>query len=69
MSDYTYIAPEIQYTASDWQRVLDLTTQPKRLIICEKDPIQLVSIVIEQLSHNELKVFVDELVYRTKLFF
>ncbi len=69
MSDYTYIAPEIQYIASDWQRVLDLTTQPKRLIISPIDPILLVDTIIQQLNQEQLKVFVNELVYRTKLFF
>lgn len=63
------VEPEKTVDAQDWQRVLNLTVQPKRMIICECDPILLVDAVIEQMPHDKLKTFVDELIYRTKLFF
>jgi len=60
---------EVSPEAQDWQHILELTKQPTRVFICQQDPILMVDAVVQQLSQAELEVFVNELVYRTKLFF
>jgi hypothetical protein len=60
---------EVSPDAQDWQYILELTKQPTRVFICIEDPLTMVDALIEQLSHDKLKLLVDELVYRTKLFF
>lgn len=60
---------EVSPDAQDWQQILQLTQQPTRVFICVEDPLMMVDALIEQLSHDNLKTLVDELVYRTKLFF
>ncbi len=60
---------EVSPEAQDWQHILELTKQPTRVFICIEDPLTMVDALIEQLSHDKLKTLVDELVYRTKLFF
>lgn len=79
MSDYTYLPAETTQPASqileitpdaeDWRHVLELTKSPKRVFISVADPIMMVDAAIEQLTPEQLKTFVDELVWRTKLFF
>jgi len=60
---------EVSPEAQDWRYILQLTKQPTRVFICIEDPILMVDAVVQQLSQAELEVFVNELVYRTKLFF
>ena len=60
---------EVSPDAQDWKYILELTKQPTRVFICIEDPLTMVDALIEQLSHDKLKTLVDELVYRTKLFF
>lgn len=70
MIEQSIITFEAQHTptATDWQRVLNLTVKPQRVFICPEDPILLVDALVEQLSPDKLKTLVDELVFRTKLF-
>ena len=60
---------EVRPEAQDWQHILELTKQPTRVFICIEDPLMMVDALIQQLPHDKLKTLVDELVYRTKLFF
>lgn len=63
------ITEEKKTDGQEWKSILNLTVHPKRLFICEQDPILMVDALIEQLPHEKLKILVDELVYRTKLLF
>jgi hypothetical protein len=58
-----------QAVSQDWQRVLNLTVEPKRVFISSMEPIEMVDALIEQVPHEKLKIMLDELIYRTKLFF
>ena len=60
---------EVKPDAADWQHILQITRQPQRVFICQQDPLMMVDAVVQQLSQTELEIFVNELVYRTKLFF
>jgi hypothetical protein len=53
----------------DWDKILDLTVKPQKVFISSMEPIEMVDALIEQMPHDKLKVMLEELIYRTKLFF